>query len=104
MFVKLQSQLRFASSSNFDACNYDEGGKQLVVLSVNLTPKACYTAVNSRRGPPSPGPKGHYLLPVITRRERLDIHTSQRSARRCAGADMESSAHLGASDFSALFR
>ena len=46
MFVKLQSELRFASSSNIDACNYDKGGKHLVVLSVNLSQKACYTAVN----------------------------------------------------------
>ncbi len=49
MFVKLQSQLRFAPSSNFDASNYDEVGKHLAVLSVNLSRKASYTAVNSRR-------------------------------------------------------
>ena len=47
------------------------------MLSVNLSRKACYTAVNSRRAP-SPGPKGHYLLPVITRRELLE--STPRSA------------------------
>lgn len=99
MFVKLQSQLRFAPSSNFDASNYDEVGKHLAVLSVNLSRKASYTAVNSRRADPPEG-----TLPATRDNQtRTRIDTSQRSARRCAGADMESSAHLGASDFSALF-
>jgi hypothetical protein len=59
MFVKLQFNsiarswtaicfLKPLSSSNLDDSNFDEAGKHIAVLSVNLSPKACYTAVKSR--------------------------------------------------------
>ena len=72
-----QSQDR-APSSNRDACNFDKACKHLVVLSVNLSQKACYTAGKLKKSPPGQGAKGHYLLPVIASRE-LPVSTPRNA-------------------------